>query len=304
MKPTPSPRVRFFAILALILVAGGGAYMLIHGSSSTSNTAGTQTTLRATKHTQTTAKRGAKLEKSKKSASVGGINALDAALVNHPLVVVSVYARNVSTDDQAMSEAQAGAAAAGAGFVAFNVFDERTARQLATLLGGNAAPSPEVLFFKRGRKLAFTLQGFADSRIVAQAAKNVYPFSDPWVSDADRICSRFSGPLSLALSKAKSANLDTAAGRAQAAAAMNSAAATLTRETKSLRAVRANVGNAKDYSQLVADLQQIATNMGSEAAALRGNDRTTATSIDQKNAALIASASSLAAKLQIISCAS
>src|SRR5664279_4571707 len=105
MKPTPSPRVRFFAILALILVAGGGAYMLIHGSSSTSNTAGTQTTLRATKHTQTTAKRGAKLEKSKKSASVGGINALDAALVNHPLVVVSVYARNVSTDDQAMSEA-------------------------------------------------------------------------------------------------------------------------------------------------------------------------------------------------------
>ena len=305
MKSTPSPRVRLLAVLALILLAGGGAYVLINGTKPASNTAGTQTTLARTTPTATTAKQNTKAKKSKKSkrVPVDGVNALDAALVAHPLVVVSVYARNVATDDQAMEEARAGAARVDAGFVAFNVFDERIARQLATLLGDNTASSPEVLFFKRGRKLAFTLQGFADSQIVAQAAKNVYPYSDPWVNDASMICRRFSGPLALAMTKAKSADLGTAAGREQAATAMNNAAATLARETKSLSAVRASMGNAADFAQLVADLRQVATSMGSEAVALRGNDRQTARSIDQKNAALIASASSLAANLQIPSCA-
>jgi hypothetical protein len=307
MKSSPSPRVRFLAVVALILLAGGGAYLLINGSKATSDTAGTQATLPRTTPTKTTPKQNAKPEKRKKSrrnVPVEGVNALDAALVAHPLVVVSVYARTVATDEQAMQEARAGAAAANAGFVAFNVFDEKIARQLATLLGGDASSNPEVLFFKRGRKLAFKLPGFADSQIVAQAAKNVYPYSDPWVNDAGTICRRFSGPLALALSEAKSANLDTAAGRDQAVAALNKAAATLTRETKSLSAVRANMGNAKDFARLIADLRQVATNMGSEAAALRGNDRQTATSIDQKNAALITSTGNLAAKLQIISCAS
>ena len=64
------------------------------------------------------------------------------------------------------------------------------------------------------------------------------------------------------------------------------------------------MSDAKDYARLVSDLKQVAANMGSEAVALRGNDRGTAGSIDQKNAALIADASGLAAILQITSCAS
>jgi hypothetical protein len=314
MKSTPTPRVRFLAVLALILLAGGGAYVLMHGSSSTSNTAGTQTTLQhSTTHAQTTPKKSTAPNKSKtkkskvkrhKARPVEGITALDAALVQNPLVVVSVYARNVATDTQAMEEAKAGAARAGAGFIAFNVFDEKIARQLASLLGGNATPNPEVLFFKRGRKLAFTLPGFADSQVVAQAAKNVYPHFEPWVNDANRICKRFSVPLAAAQSKVKSADLATAAGRVQAAAALAQAAAALTKETKSLGAVRTTVSAAKSYARLVSALQQFAINMDSEAVALRSNDQATAKSIDQKNAALIAGASNLAANLQITSCAS
>ena len=308
MRSTPSPRVRFLAVFALVLLAGGGAYMLIHGSSSASNTAGTQATLtNTTRTTTTTAKQSAKPEKSTRSrrkAPVEGVDALDASLAAHPLVVVSLYARNVITDNQAMQEARAGAAAVGAGFVAFNVFDEKIARQLATLLGNSATSNPEVLFFKRGRNLVFTLQGFADSRVVAQAAKNVYPYTEPWVSDVKRICKRFSASLAAAQSTAMGADLGSATGREQAAKALNKAASLLSRETKSLSAVRTNVSDAKSYAQLVADLQQIATNLGSEAVALRGNDQETAKTIEQKNAALIVSASSLAANLQITSCVS
>jgi hypothetical protein len=308
MKSTPSPRARFLAILALIVLAGGGAYLLISGSSPASNAAGTQTTLPRTTTTKTTLKQNVEPKKSKKrshrTTPVEGANALDAALVAHPLVVVSVYALNVATDDQAMEEAKAGAASAGAGFVAFNVYDETIARQLSTLLRGNAASNPEVLFFKRGRKLAFTLEGFADSQVVAQAAKNVYPHSEPWVNDANKICGRFSTALESAKNNATNADLATATGRKQAATALDKAAALLTQETKSLAAIRANVSNARDFAQLVSYLQQIATNMGSEAVALRGNDRQTAGSIDQKRPILIASASSLAANLQISSCAS
>ncbi len=307
MKSTPSPRVRFLAVLALILLAGAGAYLLLHGSSSASDATGTQATLPTTTRAKATIKQSAKSEtskKSKKKAPVEGVNALDAALVAHPLVVVSVYARNVATDNQAMKEAQAGAARVGAGFVAFNVFDEKIARQLATLLDGNATSNPEVLFFKRGRKLVFRLQGFADSQVVAQAAKNIYPYSEPWVSDANKICGRFSAPLSTAQAKANSADLNTAAGRKQAAAALDEAATLLKKETRSLSAVRTNVSNAKDYAQLVADLRQVATNMISEAVALRSNDLATAKTTDQKSAALIVSASSLATNLQLSACAS
>ncbi|MGA9761902.1 MAG: hypothetical protein WBQ14_05715 [Gaiellaceae bacterium] len=310
MKSTTTPRARFLAVLALILLAGGGSYLLISGSSSNNDTAGTQATLQhSTTSTQarTIAKKIAGSEKSKKKRAatpVDVVNTLDAALATHPLVVISVYARNVATDEQAMEEAKAGAAEADAGFIAFNAFDEKIARQLAGLLGSNTASTPEVLIYKRGRKLVFTLEGFADSQVVAQAARNAYPYSEPWVNDANRICTRFSVALADAQGKEKIANLTTAAGRRQAAAALDKAANLLTQETKSLDAVRANMSDAAEFAQLVADLRQIATNMGSEAVALRSNDRETAGSLEQKRATLIASASSLAANLQISSCAS
>ncbi len=204
---------------------------------------------------------------------------------------------------QAMNEAKAGAAQAGAGFVAFNVFDEKIARQLAVLVPG-ATSSPEVLFYERGRKLVFTLLGFADSQVVAQAAHNVFPNTEPWVGDANTICRRFSVPLSIAQANVKSANLNTPAGRNQAAAALDNAAILLTKEAESLSAVHTTQSAAKDFAQFISDVKQIAANMHSEAAAIRNNDQAAAKSIELKNSALIASATRLAASLQLTTCAS
>lgn len=300
---TPSSSVRFLAVLSLIAVAGIGAYVLVNGSSSTSNTAGTQTTLPKTKSTKTTAKKSSGPEKRTRKTSPVGINALDAALVSHPLVVVSVYAPDVVTDTQAMKEARAGAASAGVGFVAFNIFNEKIARQLSTLVGGNETANPEVLFFKRGRTLVFTLKGFADSRVVAQAARNVYPHTEPWVSEANMVCRRYTAPLTAATAKSKNVDLNTAANRSKVAASIDEVVALLKKETSSLNAVRPNVGAAKDYAQFVSVLKQLAANLSSEAAAIRRNDQTSARTIAQKEMTLVKTADDLAAKLQITACA-
>jgi hypothetical protein len=310
MKSTPSPRVRFLAVLALILFAGGVAYLLIHSSSGTnsaSNTAATNLTSSTTTQTHaTTTTQGKKPEKKKKKKQAAeGTAALDAALVNHPLVVVSVYAQNVVPDTSAMEEARAGAAEAGAGFVAFNVYDEKVARQLGDLLGsGTQVESPAVLFFKRPRKLAFTLQGYSDSQVVAQAAQNVFPHVEPWVNEANLICDRYSSAITKAENEATGADRSTAAGRNQAAAALKQGADLLNKEAKALSAVRANASKAKKFAQLAADLKLVASNLSSEAAAIRRNDIPTAQTIDQKNATLIETMSTLASELQLTSCVS
>jgi hypothetical protein len=309
MKSTPSPRVRFLAVLALVLCAGVGAYLLLHGSGSAGSagtgTTGTQAITHTTTHAQTTTTSSKKTHKRRHTTPLEGVTALDAALVAHPVVVVSVYARNVATDDAAMNEAKAGASEVGAGFVAFDVYQEKLARQLATLLGGSSqATNPEVLIFKRPRTLAFKLQGFADSQVVAQAAHNVFPQEEPWVGEANRICARFVTSLGTALTTAKSADLNTSAGQKQAAAALERGATLLNKEAQALSGVRTNVSKAKKYAQLVADLKQVSTNMSSEAVALRRKDRTTANKADLANTTLIATMSTLASSLQIATCAS
>ncbi len=307
MKSTPSPRVRFLAVLALILFAGVGAYLLIHSSSGTnsaSNTAGPLTSRTTTRTHSTTTTTQTKPEKKKNKKSVEGVAALDAALVNHPIVVVSVYAHNVALDVAAMEEARAGAARAGAGFVAFNIYDEKLARQLGGLVSDPQLASPSVLFFKRPRTLAFMLRGFSDSQVVAQAAQNVFPHTEPWVGEANLVCSRYSTSLAKAQLEATSADTNTAAGRKQAAAALERAATLLNQEVKALGKVRANSSKVAKFAQLVSNLKQISTNMSSEASALRSNDSATAKTIDQKNATLIATVTTLASELQLTTCAS
>jgi hypothetical protein len=95
---------------------------------------------------------------------------LGAALTGDNVVVVSLYAPDVPLDEMAVGEARAGAAAAGAGFVALNVHDESQARPLTKLLG--VLEDPTVLVFKRPGELFLRLSGFADQQTVAQAARN------------------------------------------------------------------------------------------------------------------------------------
>ncbi len=92
------------------------------------------------------------------------------ALQRHRVVVVSVFSPKGAVDGLAKAEAEAGAEAAGAGFVALSALERDNAEPLATKLGVLKAPS--VLVYTRPAKLFVKLDGFADLATVAQAAAN------------------------------------------------------------------------------------------------------------------------------------
>jgi hypothetical protein len=96
--------------------------------------------------------------------------ALSAALARNRVVVVSLYAPDVELDETAMQEAKAGAAEAGAGFVALNVLNESQSRPLTKELG--VLEDPSVLVFRRPGELIVRFSGFADKQTVLQAARN------------------------------------------------------------------------------------------------------------------------------------
>jgi hypothetical protein len=104
--------------------------------------------------------------------------ALAHALASHAVVVVSLYAPRSSVDAMATDEAKHGAALAGAGFVAFNVADEKIVSPLTSLLTGaqtaadRVLDGPAVLVFQRPGTLFVRFNGFADRDTVAQAAAN------------------------------------------------------------------------------------------------------------------------------------
>ncbi len=99
-------------------------------------------------------------------------------LQTHEVVVVALYAPKSSIDALVLGEARQGAAAAGAGFVALNVTNEKIAAPLTSLLttGASAADrvldDPAVLVFQRPRMLFVRLSGYTDRDTVAQAATN------------------------------------------------------------------------------------------------------------------------------------
>jgi hypothetical protein len=109
--------------------------------------------------------------KPKPAATDDGLpGALSAALARNRVVVVSLYAPDVELDDLAMQEAKAGAAEAGAGFVALNVLNESQSRPLTKELG--VLEDPAVLVFRRPGELVVRFSGFADKQTVLQAARN------------------------------------------------------------------------------------------------------------------------------------
>jgi hypothetical protein len=88
-------------------------------------------------------------------------------------VVVAVYDPEVPTDKLFVSEAQAGAEKAKAGFLAVSVLDERVAGPLtAAAAGGSLLPSPGLLIYKEPSSLMNILTGFVDRDTVAAAVAN------------------------------------------------------------------------------------------------------------------------------------
>lgn len=163
--------------VGLALLALGGGFLLLSGGQPTSDAA-THTVVplskrqgKANQVKRTVRKPAAKKPVAKPAATQDGLPAVLAeALARNRVVVVSLFAPDVELDDMAMREAKAGAAAAGAGFVALNVLNEAQSRPLTKQLG--VLEDPAVLVFRRPGELIVRFAGFADKQTVLQAARN------------------------------------------------------------------------------------------------------------------------------------
>jgi outer membrane biosynthesis protein TonB len=99
--------------------------------------------------------------------------AVDRALEQHPVVVLSLVVPGAKVDELAAAEAEAGAKLGGAGYLALDVLEEGVARALLTKL--ESVQDPSVLVVKRSGEVALQLTGFVDRETVAQAAANALP---------------------------------------------------------------------------------------------------------------------------------
>ena len=86
------------------------------------------------------------------------------------VVVVSLHTGQAQGDRQAVAAARAGARTAGAGFVAVNVDNDKTAGSMAPFVG--PLTSPSMLVVRRPGKIVTQISGEVESVVVAQAARN------------------------------------------------------------------------------------------------------------------------------------
>lgn len=98
---------------------------------------------------------------------------VSVALKASRVVVVALYAAGDTIDMAAGSEAEAGAALAGAPYVAVNVGDESQIGDLAARLPSLAVPS--VVVFGRGGRVLAQIDGYADRQAVAEAVDSARP---------------------------------------------------------------------------------------------------------------------------------
>jgi hypothetical protein len=188
-----SPRLRILGAVAVALLALAGGYLLLGGSTG-SSTAAVKTIKPlhpAKKHVAAAKKQPApaakkfvapvkaKPKRKPAPAVIDGMpGTLALALRSHRVVVVSLYTPGASVDAMATEEAKHGAALAGAGFVSFNVADDKVVAPLSSLLTAAPTPAdrvldgPAVLVFERPSSLFVRFNGFADRDTVAQAAAN------------------------------------------------------------------------------------------------------------------------------------
>ena len=191
-----SQRVRMFAVAGVVavLALGGGLLFLSRGQSATPAAVKQIKPLHPVKHHQharattkakaTTVKAKARPKHraaaaKKLPAVIDGMPAaLALGLRSNSVVVVALYAPDSSVDAMARDEAREGAAAAGAGFVALDVSNEKVAAPLTSLLTGGATAAdrvlddPAVLVFRAPGTLFVRLNGWTDRDTVAQAATN------------------------------------------------------------------------------------------------------------------------------------
>ena len=86
------------------------------------------------------------------------------------VVVVSVYVSPAVSDRASVRQARTGARAAGAGFTAVNVANDKNARAMASFLG--PVSSPTLLVVRRPGKIVTQISGPVEAAVVTQAAHN------------------------------------------------------------------------------------------------------------------------------------
>ena len=190
-----SPPVRIFALVAALAAVGGMLFVFTSGRGSAAEAdlalppvaAAAAKPAKAPVHKTAAAKAAAKAKPATPRAPVkaapkkvvptipptGFPVAVDRALANHKVVVVSLVVPGSPIDELAAGEAKAGAKLGGAGYLALNVLNERVAQALLTKLDGPKEPS--VLVFRHTGEVALALEGFVDRETVAQAAANAAP---------------------------------------------------------------------------------------------------------------------------------
>jgi hypothetical protein len=169
---------RLVALIAALAVAGvaAGGFMVMRSPDSSASSAATAATVRSVPpapKARAAATKGSAARRplGKPAVASNGLpSVLARALRRHRVVVVSLYASDAALDGLARAESRAGAADAGAGFVAVNVLDRKRSEPIVLTTG--VVEAPGTLVFRRPGKLVAHIAGFADRLTVAQAAAN------------------------------------------------------------------------------------------------------------------------------------
>jgi uncharacterized protein YceK len=160
-------QLRLIGLLVLVLVLGGG-YMVVSHKSTTQNT---QTTASSTPATTTPAPSKGHSHPvtpaPHKLATHGLPVPVARALQKHSVVVVALGLPSSNDDVITAAEAQAGAKASHAGFVAIDVLNQKNGTAMLHKLG--VVDTPVVLVVKRPANIYSEFHGLVDRAVVAQA---------------------------------------------------------------------------------------------------------------------------------------
>jgi thiol:disulfide interchange protein len=168
MNATLSTRqIQLVALLALVVLLGGGVLVVTqHKSTSTTAPTTPARTTQATT-TPTPSKTHTHPVTPAKLQTHGLPLGVARALQKHAVVVVAVTTPRGGDETFARNEARAGAAKAGVGYVAVDVFDQRPGTTLLRKLG--VVDTPEILVIKRPGNIVSQFKGFVDRDVVEQA---------------------------------------------------------------------------------------------------------------------------------------
>jgi hypothetical protein len=168
MNSTLSTRqLRLVVLLVLVVVAVGGYLVVTHNKPTTTQATTTPVTTPASTTPAPSKTHTTQPVTSSKLNTHGLPVPVVRALHKHSVVVVAMYVPGAQVDEATAFEAQAGAKEMHAGFVAINVFHQRSGTAMLRKLG--VFNTPAVLVVHRPYRIDSEFKDFVDRDVVAQA---------------------------------------------------------------------------------------------------------------------------------------